>query len=404
MKKTLAAAVVGMFPVLMLADFVPISAPHYYGAKPGSLQKAKALIAAGDKDLNEALKGLVHDADKVLLETPPSVTEKPTLAPSHDRHDYMSLAPYFWPDPNKPNGLPYVRHDGKINPESRNPDVSDSPRIAHMSKCIETLALAYYFTGNEAYAAHAAKFARKWFIDPMTKMNPHFKYAQAILGVNDGRDTGILEARNIAIAADSLGLLAGSKSWGALDQQDMNKWLATFYNWLMTSPAGKGEHAAKNNHGTWFDVQSARLALCLGHNEVASRIIRDAQRDRVALQIEKDGTQPMELARTAAFSYSWFNLSALTELATLGEHAGVDLWHYSTADKRSIRGAIEFMVPFVDVPAKDWPYQQIKEKKEGDYLAVLHEAALAYGAPEFDAIVAKYPGASAMRFQLLFVK
>lgn len=34
-----------------------------------------------------------------------------------DANDYVSLARYFWPDPNTPNGLPYIRRDGHVNPE-----------------------------------------------------------------------------------------------------------------------------------------------------------------------------------------------------------------------------------------------------------------------------------------------
>ena len=378
--------------------------PRFFAASPGSLQKAKARLAAGDRTLAPALKELLLSADKALRDTPPSVTEKKTPAPSKDPHDYASLAPYFWPDPQKPNGLPYIRHDGKVNPESKEPEFNDSPRLGRMSKCVETLALAYYFTGKEAYAEKAAKFLRTWFLDPATRMNPSMNFAQAIRGLNNGRDTGLLEARNIADAADALGLIEDSRSWSKKDKQEMSEWLGTFFNWLMTSEMGKGEHAAKNNHGTWFDVQSATLALCLGHTEEAARIVKDAEHARVSLQIKNDGTQPMELARTAAFSYSCFNLDALTELATLGEYAGVDLWNYSEGQKRGIRGAIEFMLPYVDVPPKEWPYQQIKDKKEDMYLPILHKAGIAYRDPKFDAIVAKYPNAGAMRFQLLFLK
>ncbi len=378
--------------------------PRFFGAKQGSLEKAKAKIAAGDKDFVAALKRLVKDADKALQETPPSVTEKSKLPPSRDKHDYISLAPYFWPDPTKRNGLPYIRKDGKVNPDSKDPDLNDAPRVAAMGKAIETLALAYYFTGKAEYAAHAAKFARTWFLDPETKMNPHLKFGQAVMGKNDGRGEGILEGRNIGIAVDALGLLAGSEAWKASDQAELDKWLTSYLRWLMTSPTGKDEHSSKNNHGSWFDAQTARLAMCLNRPDMATKIIKDVMRERIPVQIEKDGKQPMELARTASFSYCWFNIEALTELATIGEYVGVDLWKYSASNGRGLKRAIDFMLPYVDVPASEWPYEQIKEKKESGYLQILREAALAYDDEKIEAIVAKYEDARTSRFQLLFVK
>ncbi|MCX6853952.1 MAG: alginate lyase family protein, partial [Verrucomicrobia bacterium] len=121
--------------------------PRYFSAKPGSLVKAKAQIDAGDKVLAKALKKLVKDADKALAEPLPTVMSKEKMPPSGDKHDYMSIAPYFWPNPETKDGMPYVRHDGKVNPESRDPKANDSPAIKIMGDNVETLALAYYFTG-----------------------------------------------------------------------------------------------------------------------------------------------------------------------------------------------------------------------------------------------------------------
>jgi hypothetical protein len=74
-------------------------------------------LAAGDKTLQPALKTLLSEADEALRLSPPSVMQKTKTPPSGDMHDYLSIAPYFWPDPTRSNGLPYVRHDGKVNPE-----------------------------------------------------------------------------------------------------------------------------------------------------------------------------------------------------------------------------------------------------------------------------------------------
>src|SRR4051812_47245670 len=49
---------------------------------------------------------------------PFSVTAKAGVAPSGDKHDFVSLNPYRWPDPRSPNGLPYVKKDGQVNPET----------------------------------------------------------------------------------------------------------------------------------------------------------------------------------------------------------------------------------------------------------------------------------------------
>jgi hypothetical protein len=329
---------------------------------------------------------------------------KDKLPPSGDKHDYMSLAPYFWPNPDTTDGLPYVRHDGKANPESRDPKANDSPAIKVMGDNVETLALAYYFTGNETYAEGAAKVARTWFLDPATRMNPHLKYAQAIMGVNEGRGTGILEAIHISVAADALGLLAESKAWPKDNQKALKEWLRTYHDWLIESDPGKDERRAKNNHGTFYDVQAVRIALVIGRIDPAKRILEEAKQGRIAAQIEPDGKQPLELDRTTSFSYSRFNLEALTELATLGEHAGVDLWNFTTEDGRSVRKAIDYMLPYADVPPKPWPLQQIKEKRESEFMPIFRRATLAYGGDAYEAIIGKYEDAPSKRFQLLIAE
>jgi len=378
--------------------------PRYFSAKPGGLIKAKEKLTTGDESLTKALNKLVKDADKALAEAAPSVMSKEKLPPSGDKHDYMSLAPYFWPNPDTKDGLPYVRHDGKANPESRDPKANDSPAIKVMGDNVETLALAYYFTGNETYAEGAAQVARVWFLDPATRMNPHLKYAQAIMGVNDGRGTGILEALHISVAADALGLLAESKAWPKADQKALKEWLRTYHDWLIQSEPGKDEHRAKNNHGTFYDVQAVRIALVIGRIDPAKRILEEAKQRRIAVQIEPDGKQPLELDRTTSFSYSRFNLFALTELATLGEHVGVDLWNFTTKDGRSIRKAIDFMLPYADVPPKPWTLPQIKDKHESEFMPIFRQATLAYGGDGYEAVIAKYEDSPSKRFRLLFVK
>ena len=372
----------------------------YFGARPGSLEKAK-LAATTDEAAGKALKKLIADADKALAVTPPSVMQKTKVPPSGDKHDYMSIAPYFWPNPSTKDGLPYVRKDGKVNPESRAEAANDTLRARLVGTTVETLALGYYFTRDEKYAEHAAKVLRTWFLDPATKMTPHFRFAQAIPGVNDGRGTGLIEARGLADAADAAILLAGSKHWSAADQQALLAWGEVYFEWLLGSKNGQDERAAKNNHGTWYDVQAVKWALVLGRKDKAKEICAEAITRRIGVQIQPDGKQPLELVRTASFSYSCFNLLALARLADLSEHAGVDLWQHKTTDGRSIRVALDFLVPYLGKEPKPWTLQQIHESKPDEVLPVLRAAALAYGDERYESLLKEYSDHRSKRLQLL---
>lgn len=376
-------------------------APVFHGARPGALEKAKALAAAGHESAGKALKKLISDADKALAVTPPSVVQKTKVPPSGDKHDYMSIAPYFWPDPATKDGLPYLRKDGKVNPESRDEAANDTLRARRVGSSVETLALAYHFTGEERYAEHAAKFLRTWFLDPATKMTPHFRFAQAIPGVNDGRGTGILEARGLADAADAASLLHGSKHWSAADQQALLAWAAVYFEWLTNSKNGLDERAAKNNHGTWYDVQTVKWALVLDRKDQAKEICAEAITRRIGVQIQPDGKQPLELTRTASFSYSCFNLRALSALGGLGEHVGVDLWKHRTADGRSLVVALDFLVPYLGKNPKLWTLPQIHESNDDDVLPVLRAAALATGDARYESLLKEYSDHRSKRLQLL---
>lgn len=348
--------------------------PRVFSADPAVMAQSKAALAAGDAALQPALKHLLGDADKRLKAHDSSVMDKEQVPPSGDKHDYMSQAPYYWKDTNSPDGK-YVRHDGERNPEIRG--ISDAGSFASVCSGVHTLGLAYYFTGDEKYAAKAAEMTRVWFLNPATRMKPNLNYGQGIPGETDGRPTGLIGARGLVDFVDGVGLLAGSKSWTEADQQGITDWVRQYFQWLTTSKIGLGEDAASNNHGTWYDVQAVSLALFIGDTGYAQNELQQARKKRIADQIQPDGKMPRELARTLSFNYSVFNLHAEIGLADLGDRAGVDLWHYQTTDGRGIQKALEFIAPYAD-PAHKWTYQQIHAPNRNDLGDLLVRAAPQY--------------------------
>src|SRR5256885_8890 len=160
------------------------------------LAAVKARVQAGDAELAPAVDRVVRSADRSLTQGPWSVVDKTRVPPSGDKHDYMSLATYWWPDPTRKDGVPYVRKDGNVNPE-RNTAAFDFVRLDNLSEAVMALGLAYYLTGRGQDAGHPAAVLRTWFLDGATRMNPNLEFAQGIPGITPGRAEGLIDTMRI---------------------------------------------------------------------------------------------------------------------------------------------------------------------------------------------------------------
>ena len=97
-------------------------APKTFYLDGRSLQETRRKVLENDPSLTEALVKIRRDADVALRQKLVAVTDKTFAAPSGNKHDYLSLSIYFWPNPATADGLPYVLRDGKMNPENRDYD------------------------------------------------------------------------------------------------------------------------------------------------------------------------------------------------------------------------------------------------------------------------------------------
>ena len=342
--------------------------PKIYSGDPGKILSLRKTYLNGELKNDASIKYLKRQADKLLDMAPLSVIEKEQTPPSGDKHDYMSMSKYWWPNPDTKDGLPYIRKDGEVNPGSEK--IKDPSYVGKLISSVEILSIAFYITNESKYSEKASQLLRVWFLNESTKMNPNLNYAQSVKGKNEGTKSGIIDVNGFHRLIDAIGLLETSKEWTTENKAGIKKWISEFLTWLRTSKNGVEESKSKNNHGTWYDVQLVSCLLYLDKNEEAKDHLESTSKKRFDSQIEADGKQPVELARTNGMSYTLFNLRAFFKLSLLAEKVKVDLWNYKSNDGGSIRNAFDYFLPFVLDPDK-WEYKQISPFNKKDMYPLL---------------------------------
>ncbi len=353
------------------------------------LNLARTMVQAGTAPYAEAVDSLQQQANQLLTMDPPSVMHKNMMPPSGDKHDYYSLGIYWWPNPDTEDGLPYVRKDGVKNPEYEN---YDGPAIHRMADAVFPLSLAWFYTADETYAQKATELLTTWFLNPKTRMNPHLEYGQAIPGITEGRGIGIIETGALVDVVNGIELLSHSDAMSEADYRQLREWFAAYTDWLISSENGWDERRWHNNHGSSYDSQVATFALFAGQDSVATMILDSVKVKRIARQIKADGSQPWELSRTKAMSYSIKNLRHLIENAIIAENQGIDLWHYTSPEGSSIYQGLAYLVPFY-TEGQEFSYQQLGglEAYADDLLELLWISAPKYEDKEINAWIKNFP-------------
>lgn len=80
---------------------------HTFDYKHGNLLPIDRFRTLEPENIPESvLEDLRASVAHQLTLGPWTVVRDKRLAPSGDPHDYCSIAPYFWPNPDTPDGLP----------------------------------------------------------------------------------------------------------------------------------------------------------------------------------------------------------------------------------------------------------------------------------------------------------
>ena len=336
---------------------------------PHELVKVKQLVVLKQNDSNvkHFLKKIITEADSVLLKRPISVTEKTEFPPNGTKHDFFALARYEWPNPNTPNGLPYISRDGYTNPETLL--IKDKGYLKEMVQRVMTLALAGYFTDNPKYTLKAEELLRVWFLDNATFMNPNLKYGQFERGKDKLNPSGINDAHDLPFLLDAIGILELSPKWSKSVQEGLQQWFSNYLDWLLNSDLGKREGQRANNHGTYYAVQVSAIAFFVNKPDLTKELLESTMQDLrnaplenvsrlISVKINPDGTQPFEIGRANSLHYHLYNLYGLVLLARIGDHVGVDLWNYQIHNT-GIKKALDFIIPYA-LGKQTWPYGQIE--------------------------------------------
>jgi beta-galactosidase len=333
------------------------------GAAPAKTPPApKLTIDVGAIDRDRILRA----AEKAIGQPSVTITAFPAKLSEGGLNDFYSNGDYWWPDPTKPNGLPYIKRDGETNPENF---LQHRLAVKALRDSVAALAAAYRITGDDRYVATAVPLLEAFFLDPATRMNPSLTYAQAIPGVSPGRGIGIIDALHLIEVPAAIKAMEGSKAFPPEMAAALRGWFRQLADWMVTSKNGKDEAKTKNNHAVAYFLQLAAYADFVGDEEKLAECRRRFKEVFVAEQMAADGSFPLEMARTKPYGYSIFQLDNMTMLCQLLSTDADNLWEFTLPDGRGIRKAVAFLNPYIadktkwqlkpDVQAwEGWPARQ----------------------------------------------
>ena len=328
---------------------------QFVGGAAGAIALGMAGVAFAEDAYSMVAKvdreRILRAANQYLTEAPVTVTASHSDRSAGGMHDYFSQGDYWWADPKNPGG-PWIRRDGYTNPDNFN---AHREALIGLGVKAPALIAAWRLTKDKRYSAHFLKHLRAWFVDPATKMNPNLEYAQAIMGVSTGRGTGIIDTLQWTDLARGLRLMEATGGLSAAEIAPIKEWFATYVDWMATSKNGMEEELAKNNHGACWVLQVAEFAQFTKREDLVALCRDRYKKNLIPDQVAKDGSLPLELARTKPYSYSLFDGDVLTGICQSLSTAKDNLWTFKGPKGAGVAEVMAFQFPFIADKSK-WPY------------------------------------------------
>ncbi len=364
-----------------------VSAAAFLGLHFGLLAAPPAAPALDVARVDRAR--ILKAAEAALALAPITITDFPAKLSPGGPHDFYSNGDYWWPDPSKPDGLPYLQRDGQSYPGV----FSDHRRcLTRLRDAIAALGAAWKITGDSRYPAKAAALLRVFFLDPKTLMNPSLNYAQAVPGVSPGRSYGIIDTLHLVEVPLAIAAMTNSTAFPPETVLGLKDWFRDYAQWLTTSKNGQDEARAANNHAVAFYLQLAVFAKFAGNNAQLAECRRQFKEVFLPKQMAADGSFSAELKRTKPYGYSIFQLDNMAALAQVLSTGDDNLWTFTLPDGRGLRLAMDFMFPYLADKSK-WPHAPDVQAWDGwpARQPCLLFAGLAFGRQDFLDLWQKLP-------------
>jgi hypothetical protein len=304
---------------------------------------------------------ILQAAARALQAEPFTITRHPSSLSQGGPNDFYSNGDYWWPDPSKPDGLPYIRRDGESNPDNF---AHHRLAVRDLRDSVAALAAAYRLTGEDRYVSKAVELLRVFFLDEATRMNPHLEFAQAIPGRTPGRGIGIIDTLHLCEIPVAIAAMQSSAELSPEMLAGLKDWFSQFTNWMRTSANGREEAATKNNHAVAFYLQLAVYARFIGDESLLAECRRQFREVFIPRQMAVDGSFPLELERTKPYGYSIFQLDNMATLCQVLSTPEENLWFYELPDGRGMRQAMAYLYPYL-ADKSAWPLPPDKQAWEG---------------------------------------